>query len=87
MKVERFYTYVAVTDLFWQDCGEAGVREVFNNSFAECVKANGGYGAIVENYTALSSRQADAIGLRRRKQTTWYRVDGTGIRGFLVGVN
>lgn len=85
LRDKRFYTYAAVSDIYRQQLGEAGVAQFLESSFAESVKANGGYGAVLEQSLPLSARQVRSIGLTPHKQATWYRLEGTGIESHLVG--
>ena len=87
MNIRRWFTYVAVTDTYQQQCGEAGVLEVFRNAFSECVAANGGYAAKLESWTPLSLKETKAIGLTKHPETTWYRIEGSGVEGRLVGAS
>lgn len=85
MKAQRFYTYAAVSDRFREQCGESGVLDFFRSSFKQCVVANGSYGALLESWTPLSSKEAKSLGLTRHAKAIWYRLDGSAIQGGLVG--
>jgi hypothetical protein len=82
---KRFYTYAAVSDLYREQCGDVGVLEFFRSSFAQSVIANGGYSPVLEDFQPLSVKESRALGLTQHKKATWYRLDGTGIQGSLVG--
>lgn len=87
MRYERFVTYVAVARQYRVDCGDQGVAQLMTDTFAQSVKANGGYGPRLTDVRKLSVQEADDIGLQRHQEddVTWYRLEGSAIPLIVAG--